>query len=288
MVKITERSYETTGRPAFICDFSPPRSPNPAQLPQPPLGADILLVAYNPGRAVRVNSAMLAAHIRQSTGMETAFTLVTRDMNRLALQSHLLGAELLGLQNMVVARGDSSPGSGSQRLREVNDYRPTEFIASIAAMNRGMDFRDAKLLSPTNFCIGTTADLGRGIQCEARLAYRKITAGAHFLVTQPIFDPTAVTRFYEAYAEVTGEKLTAPVFFGLQILVPDGVTFGAVPETIRGELAAGRSGVEIALELCSGFRDAGLHNFYLIPPIRRGGGRDYAAAQELLAIAKSW
>ena len=121
---------------------------------------------------------------------------------------------------MVVARGDSSPGSGSQRLREVNDYRPTEFIASIAAMNRGMDFREAKLLSPTNFCIGATADLGRGVQREARLAYRKITAGAHFLVTQPIFDPTAATRFYEAYADVAGEKLTAPVFFGLQILVP--------------------------------------------------------------------
>ena len=91
MVKITERSYEATGRPAFICDFSPPRSPNLTHLPQPPLDADFLLVAYNPGRAVRVNSAMLAAHIRQSTGVETAFTLVTRDMNRLALQSHLLG-----------------------------------------------------------------------------------------------------------------------------------------------------------------------------------------------------
>ena len=247
-----------------------------------------LLVAYNPGRAVRVNSSMLAAHFRQLTGIETAFTLVTRDMNRLALQSQLLGAELLGLQNVVVAQGDSSPGAGLQRMQEVNDYRPTEFIASIAAMNRGVDFRDAKLLSSTNFCIGATSDLGKGIQREARLAYRKITAGAHFLVTQPIFDPSDASRFNEAYADVTGEKLTAPVFFGLQILVPGGVTFGAVPETVRAELAAGRSGVEVALELYSGCREAGFHNFYLIPPIRRGGARDYAAAQELLAIAKSW
>ena len=286
MAKITEISYESAGRPAFICDFSPPRSGRPDQLPQPAPDADFLLLAYNPGRAVRVNSAMLAAHLRQQTGRETAFALATRDMNRLAIQSHLLGAQLLGLENVVVAQGDPFSERDLERVKDVSDYQPTELIAAIAAMNQGRDFRDSQLPAPTDFCIGATADLGRGIKREARLTRRKVEAGAHFLITQPIFDPQDAGRFRQAYAEVAEGPLLVPVFFGLQLLERDGVAFGSVPSAILDELAAGRSGVEIAVELYGRYREGGIHNIYLIPPIRRGGARNYAAAQEFLTAAR--
>ena len=285
MAKITERCYEATGRSSFICDFSPPGSGMADLVQQAEIDADFISVAYNPGRAVRVNSAMLAAVIKAQVSKEVVFTLATRDMNRLALQSLLLGAQLMGLENVIVVRGDPLTERDLALFREAADIQPTELIAAIVGMNRGVDFRDSKLREPTDFCVGGTLDLGRGIQKEAGLARRKVQAGAQFFITQPIFDLEDAARFYDAYTAATSEVLALPVFFGLQVLEKDGVIFASVPEEVRGELDRGRSGVDIALEIYQGFQEKGLRNVYLVPPIRRGGARNYDAAREVLAAA---
>ena len=286
MTKIIDHCFEATGRPSFICDFSPPRSGDPAVATQARIGADFISVAYNPGRAVRVSSAMLAAAVKTQVGQEVAFTLATRDMNQLALQSELLGAQLLGLDNVIVVQGDPFPERDLALVGPVNQVTPTRLIASIANMNQGTDFRDARLRAPTDFCIGATVDLGRGVAGEARLARRKVQAGAHFLITQPIFDPVEAARFDSAYAAITGDPPGLPIFFGLQVLEQDGIIFSWVPEQLREELAGGRSGVDLAVELFQKFQEAGLHNIYLVPPIRRGGARNYRAAQEVLELVR--
>ena len=283
MVQVTDCCYEVTGRPAVICDISPPRSGNLADLPDFFPAADFLLVGYCPGRAVRADSAMVAAQIQQQRGRQTAFTLLTRDQNRLALQAHLLGAQLLGLHNVVVAGGDPIPPADAKQPQAVDDWRPTELIASITALNRGQDFRNAELAAPTDFCIGATVDLGRGLRREAELTRRKIAAGAHFLITQPIYEPAIAVKFQAAYAEVAGERLPIPIFYGLQILEPGGLAFGPTPAAAWAEVAAGRSPVEQALEWGAAFRAAGLHNIYLLPGIHSGGRRNYAAAQSVAA-----
>lgn len=282
MVKVVNNCYEATGRPGFICDFSPPRSGNVREALRADIPADFISVAYNPGRAVRANSAMLAAAIGRETGKETIFTIATRDMNRLALQSLLLGAQMLALENVVVVQGDPFSGRDLALTKPADDYRPTELIAAVKAMNEGLDFRGSNLREPTSFCVGATFDLGRGIDAEAALAVRKVEAGADFLVSQPIFDPDDALRFRESYEGQSGETLSVPVFYGLQILEPGGVLFSSVPESVRVELDSGRSGTDIAEELYGRFREAGLRDVYLMPPIRRGGARDYAAAREFL------
>jgi 5,10-methylenetetrahydrofolate reductase len=286
MSKVTERCFEATGHTTFICDFSPPRSGDPGLLQQADIDADFISVAYNPGRSVRVNAPMLAAAVKKQVGKEMVFTLATRDMNRLALQSQLLGAQLLGLENVIVVGGDPFSDRDLTMVKPVDDYRPTQLISAIARMNEGVDFRDSNLRDPTDFCIGAAVDLGRGVQNEAELTRRKAAAGARFFITQPIFDPAEAARFQEAYAETAGGPLETPVFFGLQVLEPDGIIFSTVPQSVRQELAAGRSGVEIALELYQQFQERGLHNVYLVPPIRRGGARNYTAAKEVLATVK--
>ena len=286
MVKVTERCFETTGRTTFICDFSPPRGGDPEAVVGPSVDADFISVAYNPGKAVRINSAMLAASIKHNPeaggGREVTFTLATRDMNKLALQSLLLGAQLLSLENVVVVQGDPFTQRDLQRVKDVGDFTATGLIAAISGMNQGTDYREGQLRAPTDFCIGASLDLTRDIQLEARLAHRKVLAGAHFLITQPIFDVAEAQRLKETYAELAGQELGLPVFFGLQVLEKDGVIFSSVPEQVRRELDQDRSGVDIALELYQRFREAGLNNIYLVPPIRRGGARNYAAAQEVL------
>ena len=285
MVKITERSHETTGHTCFICDFSPSRSGDAGVLSQAAIDADFISVAYNPGRAVRANSAMLAVGIKQQLGKEVSFTLATRDMNKLALQSQVLGAQLLGLENVIVVQGDPFSERDRSMVASVNDYQPTGLIAAISKMNQGQDFRDGKLRAATIFCIGAVVDLSKGIEEEARLAVRKVRAGAQFLITQPIFDMDQVARYRESYADHAGEARVPPIYFGLQILEQDGVLFSSVPDSVRSELGAGRSGIDIALELYWKFQEAGLNNVYLMPPIKQGGARNYEAAKEFLAKA---
>ena len=286
MGKIVDHCFEVTGHPSFICDFSPPRSGDPAVATQARFGADFISVAYNPGRAVRANSAMLAATVKAQTGQEVAFTLATRDMNQLALESELLGAQMLGLENVIVVQGDPFPERDLALVAPVNQVTPTGLIASITNMNRGTDLRGAQLRAPTDFCIGATVDLGRGVEREAGLARSKVQAGAQFLITQPIFDPDEASRFISAYADAAGEPPGLPLFFGLQVLEQDGIIFSTVPEQIRAELAGGRPGVDLAVELFRRFQEAAIHDIYLVPPIRRGGARNYRAAQEVLETVR--
>jgi homocysteine S-methyltransferase len=281
-VKITDGCFEATGHTSIICDFSPPRSGDSAVVEQAQIDADFISVAYNPGRAVRTNSPMLAAAIQRS-GKEAVFTLATRDMNKLAMQSQLLGAQMLGLQNVVVVQGDPFGEQDRARVVSVNDYQPTGLIAAIAQMNQGVDFKQSNLRMPTDFCIGATVDLTRGIVEEAQLAARKVQAGAEFLITQPIFDVDQVARFRESYAHHVGNAGTLPIYFGLQILEKDGVVFSSVPESVRKELEGGRSGTDIALEVYEKFQEARFNNIYLMPPIKRGGARNYEAAKEFLS-----
>ena len=283
MTKVTEK-YDGS-RPVVICDFSPPRGSDPALLSGAhAVSPDFISVAYSPGKAVRLDPVVAAQAIRQQTGKDVIFTLATRDMNRLATQNHLLGADLFGLQNVIVVGGDFFTPKDLEAVKDVRDYRPTELVTSIKSMNEGMDYRGLKLRAPTDFCVGATIDLGRGIEREARLTRAKVSAGADFFITQPIYDVGQAERFLDAYRAAAGEELAAPVFWGLQVLDANGLVFGDVPQSVRDDLEAGRDGVEIAAGLLKEFLDAGITGIYLVPPIFRGGLRDYEAAQRVLDV----
>lgn len=283
MSRVVDQASAVTGHPAFICDYSPPRSGRPGDAAPPPELADFISAAYNPGRAVRMNPVAAAAVLRDWYDAEPIFTLATRDMNRLALESLLLGAQALGLENVIVVAGDRF--GPRDTAAAVDDYRPTELIAAIADLNRGTDHRGSSLRAPTDFCIGATVDLGRGVESEARLAARKVDAGAHFLITQPVFDRAEIGQFADAYARVAGTLPSVPIFYGVGLLEPDGVSFAAVPDQDTSDLAAGRPGVDIALETWEGLQAAGAGDCYLVPPIRRSGARNYDAAREFLRQA---
>ena len=287
MVKVSEHSSDVKNHLVFICDVSPPRGPDSAYLERTKdLGVDFISVAYNVGKSVRVDSSAAAYDLKRHTGIETVFNLATRDMNKLALQSHLMGAAALGLENVIVLRGDDFNERELSMVQAVQDFTPTDLIVSIKQLNQGVDYRGVKFRTPTDFCVGATVDLGREVQQEAGLARRKVVAGADFLITQSIYDVTRASQFLESYEALAGEPLTIPVYYGLQVLERDGIIFGDVPQTMKDDLDKGRPGVDIALELLRSFLDQGYANIYLIPPILKGGVRDYEAAGKLVQASK--
>jgi 5,10-methylenetetrahydrofolate reductase len=281
MTWVTERyAAAEAGRPVVIVDFTPPRSGDPAALDRlKGLTANFLSAAYNPGKLVRADSATVASVARERTGADVAFSLAPRDMNTIALQSRLLGAQMVGLENVIVLAGDDlAERELSLGVKSVRDLTSTAMLRSIRGMNEGVDYRGAKLQGATSFCIGATLDLAKGIESEAALAARKVEAGADFFIAQPIYDLGVRERFMERYGE-----MSQPVFWGLQVLDKDGLILGDVPEQTRRELEGGRPGEEIASELLARFVEAGVGGVYLVPPILKGGGRDYEAAQRVIA-----
>lgn len=287
MKTVTKAHRAAAGKPVVICDVSPPRESGPGSLDEAAsLDADFLSVAYNPGQSVRVNSAFAAKYLSDRHGKPTVFTLATRDMNRIAIQSLLLGASWTGLHNVVVVRGDPIRAHDRDRVTTVGDYTTTALLSDIAAMNLGIDFRGLSLSRPTSFCAGATVDIGRGFDAEASLAERKLASGAEFLLSQAHFNPADIREIQRRLPPLLGE--TPPVFAGVQVLDPAGIDFGNVPDAIRRELDAGRPGLDIARELAHELWSAGITNFYVIPPIRPRGVRDYTSAADLIDFIRAF
>ena len=283
MTTILERRAQDQDAVLFICDFTPPRSADPQLLePARHLDADFISVAYNPGKSVRVSSPFAAYWIKEYAGKDVVFTLATRDVNKLAAQSLLLGAALLGLENVVVVRGDEFTERELSAVKTVDDFSPTELLSSISSLNQGLDYKGGKLRSPTSFCVGASIDLGREVERETRLTRRKVQAGAQFFLLQALFYPQQLREFYARYAQRYGEELSVPVFCGIQVMSLDSIVFGEVPGWVNEDLAKDRPAEDIALQVLGAFVDEGFRSIYLIPPILRGGQRDYDAAQRVL------
>lgn len=283
MAKVTDRFRDSGNAVVVISDCTPLRSGDPAMLDRlGGLNVDFVCTAYNPGKLVRGDSIVAAYTIKQRVGKDVVFNLATRDMNKIALESRLLGAQMLGLENVVVLQGDPFTERELIQVKPVDDFTPTGFIRSIRSMNEGLDYRGSKLREPTDFCVGATLDLGRDLEGEARLAHQKVEAGAQYFITQPIYDLGLRERFLELYQAGAKESLSQPIFWGLQVLEKDGILLGDIPAPVLQDLDAGRPGADIARELLHTFVEAGIRGIYLVPPILRGGARDYEAAQRVL------
>jgi homocysteine S-methyltransferase len=287
MATITEL-YKRKGRgPLVAYDVSPPRSGDGGFAEaMAALDADVMCVAYSPGRAVRMDTVAAAATIKWHAKKEAIANISCRDMNKVAVQAHLLGAQALGVENVLVVRGDDFGPKDQGRVKPVNDYRPTELIRAIKEMNAGRDFRGFRLAAPTAFCVGATLDLYKGIEPQVELTRRKVEAGADYFITQSVYDAALADTFVRRYRERAGRGIGAPVFWGIQILTPDGKLFGTLPDAVSRDLARGRPGVEIAIETARRLQAQGADAFYVVPPILKGGERDYASAQQVLAALK--
>ena len=107
MTTIAEKRDQDRDAVVFICDFSPPRGSDPALLEgAQQIGADFISVAYNPGKSTRVNSTLAASWIQANAAQDVLFALATRDMNKVAAESLLLGADLMGLPFQLDALDD--------------------------------------------------------------------------------------------------------------------------------------------------------------------------------------
>jgi len=176
-------------------------------------GVDAINVADSPMARVRMSAMTLCYLIQREVGVETIIHFTTRDRSLMGLQSELLGAHAAGVRNILALTGDPPTLGDYPNSSAVYDVDSIGLIRIINTMNEGADSAGASIGRSARFTIACAVDPTRSdLEEEAGRLREKIAAGAHFVMTQPIFDVNVWTRFLEVYGV---ERLPIPVMVGI-------------------------------------------------------------------------
>ncbi len=147
-----------------------------------------------------VMSSMAASVSLSREGLEPILQMVTRDRNRIALQSDLIGAAHLGIKNVLCLTGYHQSLTGNTESTNVFDIDSIQFIASVKRMrDEGTLMDGAKLAGEISVLIGAVANpFLTPLELNIIRLTKKVEAGADFLQTQAVFDLEAFTRWFEA------------------------------------------------------------------------------------------
>jgi 5,10-methylenetetrahydrofolate reductase len=159
---------------------------------------DALNVTESP-RARMAMDPRAVARLLEERGFETIVQVTSRDRNRIAVQSDLLGAAAMGLENFVFMGGDSPAGGDHPEAKPVFDLTASGLLAAAEALRTGFDFAGNPLAGTPRLFLGATANPGAArFDAEVENTRRKIDAGARLLQTQAVYHPDPLARFIDA------------------------------------------------------------------------------------------
>jgi len=143
-------------------------------------------------------SSIAAARILLDQGVEPVIQVTCRDRNRIAIQSDLLGASGLGIENVLCLTGDY-PNNGNQpEARPVYDIDSIQLAALVDSLNKGLLLSGDAMKKPTDFCIGGAANpFAPPFDMRVIRLQKKIEAGIQFVQTQPVFDIEMFAQWME-------------------------------------------------------------------------------------------
>jgi homocysteine S-methyltransferase len=161
-------------------------------------GADAITLAEHPLAVLRADNLSLAHRIREKTGIQTVLHLTCRDRNALGLQAQIMGAHVLGLEAILAVTGDPATSTDQPGVSGVFDVRSFGLVQMISQFNRGLNMAGASMKKRTNFSIGVAFSY-RPANPDLQISRleRKADLGAHFVMTQPIFDRDVVESMME-------------------------------------------------------------------------------------------
>ncbi len=275
--------FEMLGsRFAVSVEIDPPRGVNVERFVKSAVylkgkGADAINVADSPLARPRMSPSAFCHIIQRDAGIETLLHMACRDRNVLGTQSELFGAHALGIRNVIAITGDPVQVGGYLQATDVFDLDSVSLTRLITALNRGKDLTGSPTDEPTQFRICVAANpTAVDPAAEIDKLQRKIDAGAHFIFTQPIYDPDDLERFLDRFG-----PLPIPICVGVLPLrnarhaefIHNEIPGMMVPAPIRERMhRAGEHGLEegvaIAIEFVNRVRPL-CQGAYLMPPFNR-------------------
>ena len=237
-------------------------------------------IDINSGAMARVGmDALVVAGALEARGVETVPHLTTRDQNIIGLQAMLLGAWTVGgVRNILAITGDPPSVGDYPEASGVYEVDSVGLTKILHRLNQGTDWAGKTLGGQTNFTIGVALNpVADDLDGEIARFHAKVEAGAHFAMTQPLFDPA----HWCAFLRRLGGKPAIPVLIGVWPLnsykqalrLNNEVPGIMIPEALLKSMeAAGASardrGFQVARQMLEWAR-AEIAGAYLIPPFKR-------------------
>lgn len=281
------RTAVQKGEFLITAEVAPPKGGNPAHMVQMAQTLQDRVHAVNitdGSRAVLRMCSMAASSILLQHGIEPICQVACRDRNRIGLQADLMGANALGIHNILALTGDPVKAGDHVDAKGVFDLESVRLLKLVHKLNQGVDYNDQPLTDgATDLFVGAAVDpqLPSWSGLQSRFE-RKLEAGAQFFQSQLISDFERLEKFMDKIAAGSGKPVLAGIFLlksakNAQFInrcVP-GVN---IPQSIIDRLAAAQDPlqegmmiaseqVQLARQLCQGVHMMAVKREDLIPQI---------------------
>jgi methylenetetrahydrofolate reductase (NADPH) len=283
----------TGGQFVVTAEFVPPRGPDSAKVKaaaEALKGSVDAICASESQDGARMCSLSACGHMA-AAGAEPVLCLLTRDLNRIALQATILGAASMGTSNVMCMSGRHQALTASGTARGVFDLDPIQLLRVADAMRKEGKLADGqKLDSPVNFVLGAdTNPFADPTELQVIGMEKAITAGADFVMTQPVFN---IDRFNAWMTQVRERGLHTKTCVIASVMplatAQDAVQLTEkyshldIPDDVikRLETAGDQraSGVQLAVETIEQLRKIeGVRGIHIM------SGEDYALAADVLS-----
>jgi len=258
-------------------------------------GIAAINIADGPRATARMSALALGLKVKEVADIDVIVHYCCRDRNLLGMQMDLLGAHALGIRNILCVTGDPPKMGNYPDATGVFDLDSVELVRSVQNLNRGIDFGGDPIGAQTGFVVGCGCNPGfEPLDKEVDKYRRKVEAGAEFVFSQPLYDPTLLERFLERIADLP----RIPFFVGILPLASaknaeflhNEVPGMQIPRATRDRMAAAsdratqrKEGISIAAEALRHAKSFDqVAGAYIFPPFGR-----YAAVLEVLDQAEN-
>jgi methylenetetrahydrofolate reductase (NADPH) len=211
-------------------------------------------VTDNQSAVMKLGSLASSVYLKRE-GIEPIFQLTCRDRNRIALQSDLLSACSLGIENVLCLTGDHIKLGDHRSAKAVFDIDSVQLVAMASNLNRGYDMVGNRLTEPTDMALGAVVNPDfEPLDLQLMKMEKKIEAGAQFFQTQTMYDPGR----FESFIKKAGQ-FGVPIQYGIAIIkspemasfMNDHVSGVKVPDSVIREIGSvpreGRKGKAIEM-----------------------------------------
>jgi len=238
---------------------------------------DAVNVTDNQTAIVRMSSLAGCVLLKQE-GVEPVMQMVTRDRNRIAIQSDVLGAVALGISNILCLSGDHQKFGNHPTAKGVFDIDSIQLIQTLKNMRDEKKFLSGEELSgDAPLFIGAAENpYADPFEFRVRRLAKKVRAGADFIQTQAVYDVAKFARWMEM---VTAQDLDKQVHIlagvipirstGMARYMRDNVPGVSVPDAVVTRMGEAKSakeeGMRIALEIIEQLKEMpGVHGIHIM------------------------
>jgi methylenetetrahydrofolate reductase (NADPH) len=213
-----------SGKPLVIAEISPPQGADPAPvrgLARRFAGKVHALGVADNREMVRM-AALAAATLVAGEGIEPILHVTTRDRNRIALISEALGAQALGIRNVLCTSGAHQTLGRFRAAKNVYDVDTVQLVQAYAQLSADCSLVNEKGIEGAGpFCLGAVASPDADpLTLQISRLLKKVKAGATFLITQPIYDLERFHRWWQTVTE-RGIPQRVAILAGIEALPED-------------------------------------------------------------------